>query len=601
MNVAAQAEAGVALVDAIRAALTAGDSDAAIALCESRIRQSASADAYRHLGQLRAARGEHLPAVQAARRACALAPEDPRVWSDLGRVHALAGEYAHAARCFTEAVEVDVRHADGWHNLGVALRVLGQRERAFEALRNALLVEAARADTYLVLGTLFVETGQLEDAIQCFERAALHDPAMPHARSHLAEQWSARGKVRRAEALFRQSLSMDPDHVEGWIGLGSTLEDLGQADGARAAYLQALRRRPEQPRALGCYVALLRGSASTQEQRECVERAQALLQDGAAADEAKALVGYGLAKFHDACGDHERAAASGRLANAARRRVGGAFDRGALKARVDGLIAECTRGFFAGRTRYGLGTDQPVFVVGMPRSGTTLTEQILAAHPQMHGAGELPDLARLAAAAADAGGIEAWQAARRLDIERSRSLAGTYLRALRERAPDTALRISDKAPLNAFQLGFAALLFPNARVIHCRRAAPDVALSVWMENFNADQRYATDVADIACFIAELDRLMAHWQQALPLPILEIRYEDMVADLERQARRMVAFLGLPWNPRCLDFHRADRVIQTPSRWQVRQPLYSRSVGRWRHYAQALPELALHFAEALTHER
>lgn len=596
MNAAAQAEAGIAFVDAIRSALAVGDSDAAVALCESRIRQAAdAADAYRHLGQLRAARGEHLPAMRAAMRACQLAPEDPRAWSDLGRVHALAGEYAHAARCFTEAIEVDVRHADAWHNLGVALRMLRQRERAFEALRNALLIEATRADTYLVLGTLFVETGQLEDAIQCFERAAVHDPAMPRARSHLAEQWSARGKVRRAEALFRQSLSMDPEHVEGWIGLGSTLEDLGQADGARAAYLNALLLRPDQARALGCYVALLRRDTLAQEERDWVLRAQALLQDDTTSDEAKALVGYGLAKFHDARGEYASAAASGRIANAARRRVGGCFDRDALKVRVDGSIAACTREFLNSRARYGVGTDQPVFIVGMPRSGTTLTEQILAAHPQMHGAGELPDLARLATAAADAEGMEPWQAATRLDIEHSRSLAGTYLRALRERAPETALRISDKAPLNAFQLGFAAVLFPNARVIYCRRAAPDVALSVWMENFNADQRYATDLADIACFITELERLMAHWQRALPLPILEMRYEDMVADLEKQARRMVAFLGLPWDSRCLDFHRDDRVVQTPSRWQVRQPLYSRSVGRWHNYAGALPELAMLFPD------
>lgn len=593
------AKARVELVDEIRSALEDGGVDAAIVLCESRVRQAAGvADAYRHLGQLRAAGGEHLPAMRAAMRACELAPQDPSAWSDLGRVHALAGEYAHAARCFTEAVEVDVRHADAWHNLGVALRALGQREQAFEALRNALLIEPARADTYLVLGTLFVESGQLEDAIRCFERAAAHDPAMPYARSRLAELWSARGKVRRAEALFRQSLSMDSDHIEGWVGLGRALEDLGQADGARAAYLNALQRHPGQPHALGSYVALLRGAELAAHERGWVQRAEVALHDSAGADEAKALVGYGLAKFHDTRGDYAQAAAAGRVANAARQRIGGPFDRDALKSRVDGSIAVATREFMLARRRYGLGTDQPVFIVGMPRSSTTLTEQILAAHPRMHGAGELPDLSRLAASVADAEGVEPWEAVTRLDVERSRRLAGAYLSALREGAPEAALRVSDKSPLNAFQLAFACVLFPNARVIHCRRAAPDVALSIWMENFNVEQRYATDFGDIAYFIGELDRLMAHWQVALPLPILELRYESMVADLEGQARRMVAFLDLPWDSRCLDFHRGNRAVQTPSRWQVRQPLYSRSVGCWLNYVEVLPELAAHSPQTQT---
>lgn len=583
-----------ALVDAIRERLDAGDADAAIALCQSRIRESSQdADAHRHLGQLCAARGDHLPALRAALRACELAPDDPRAWSDLGRVHALAGEYAHAARCFTEAVEADVRHADAWHNLGIALRRLHQPAQAFEALRNALSIEPTRADTYLVLGTLFIDSGQLEDAIRCFERAAANDPTMPRARSRLAEQWSARGKVRRAEALFRQSLGMDPDHVEGWVGLGLALEDLGDAEGARGAYLNALRRRPGQAHALGRYVALLRSTEPAEEERRWVQLAEAGLQDASVPDEARALVGYGLARFHDSRGDWARAAASGRLANAARRRIAGPLDRDALKRRVDETIALATREFFEARRRHGLGSDQPVFIVGMPRSGTTLSEQILAAHPQAHGAGELPDLARLASLAASDEGVAPWQAVAHIDPERSRALAGAYLRALREGAPVTALRVSDKSPLNAFQLALAAVMLPNARVIHVRRAAPDVALSIWMENFNAEQRYATDFGDLRCFIDEVERLMAHWRLVLPLPILEIRYEDMVADLEGQARRMLSFLGLPWDRRCLDFHRGERAIQTPSRWQVRQPLYAGSVGRWRRYADWLPEIAAQF--------
>jgi hypothetical protein len=246
-----------------------------------------------------------------------------------------------------------------------------------------------------------------------------------------------------------------------------------------------------------------------------------------------------------------------------------------------------------------VGADQPVFIVGLPRSGTTLTEQILSAHPMLHGAGELPDLARLAACETD--GEAPWRAAAALDEKRSRAAASAYLEALRDGAPRRSLRISDKSPLNFFHLGFAALLLPGARVVHCRRSPADTALSIWLENFNADQRYATDFDDLAFFTALYERVMAHWRDVLPLPTLELQYEETVADLEGRARRLIAFLGAPWDARCLDFHRSARAVQTPSRWQVRQPIHSRSVGRWRLYAEHLPALAAAFPEQASPER
>jgi tetratricopeptide (TPR) repeat protein len=497
-----------------------------------------------------------------------------REWSEQGLAHAADGRLDAAARCFAASIEGDARHADGWHNLGNALRQLGLREAAFTALRNALLLEPGRAQTYLVLGNLLVETGKHEDALECFERAARHDPSLARARSRLADQMSARGRVRRAERLFRQSLGLDPDHIEGWLGLARTLEDVGDAAGARDAYANVLRRRPDSASALGAYLALLPAGEAAAPWRV---RAGDALAAVTTSDEAKALVGYGLAKHYDRCGDRARAAQAAATANAARRRTSGALDRTALEERVERIIATYTAEFFAARRRFGVGNGRPVFIVGLPRSGTTLTEQLLAAHPLLHGAGELADLARLAEAGAD------------IDADDSRVLAGEYLRTLQAGAAERKLRCIDKAPLNFLHLGFAALLFPNARVIHCRRSPRDTALSIWLENFNAEQRYATDFEDLAFFAAQYQRLMAHWRAVLPLPMLDVRYEDTVADLEREARRLVAFLGAPWDARCLAFHTSARAVQTPSRWQVREPLYTRSVGRWRNYAEHLPSL------------
>ena len=500
-------------------------------------------------------------------------------------------DFVPAVDCFARAVQIDERYADGWHNLGTALKKLGQNEVAFTALKTALQIDPTRAESYLNLGNLLIDAGQLRDAVECFERAAKYDPRLAPARSRLGEQLSQLGQVPQAEALFRQSVVLEPDHVQGWVGLGRTLEDVGDAESALSCYRNVLARVPHHPFALGQRFALLRKSATEAE----LNRAQQVLHDDRSKDEARALVGYGLAKYHDRLGEYEAAATAGSIANASRRRASGALDRQALQARVDGLIATYDADFFFERRHFGLGTDQPVFIVGLPRSGTTLCEQILSSHPRLHGSGELPELARLAVKALDEEDIPPWQAASKLTVMRSRELGISYLRALRNGAPKGLLRISDKSPLNFFQLGLAALLFPNARVIHCVRDARDNALSIWMENFNPDHRYATDFDDLAFFHNEHQRLMAHWRAVLPLKTLELRYEDTVNDIEAQARKLIAFLDAKWDARCLDFHRNARVVQTPSRWQVRQPIYNKSVERWRHYAPYLPQLLQAFVE------
>lgn len=576
-----------------------GDLPGAMALCRDRL--SAVPDdvgAHRYLAELHTVCGEAPLALRHAYRACELQPEDSRSWSALGRVQAQFGKLTEAVRSFTRALEIEPDYADGWHNLGVALKKLPARQDAFAALKKALLLDPTRAETYLMLGNLLIEAGQFEDAVECFERAARHDPGLATARSRLAQVFLQGGKVGQAESLFRQSLGLSPDHIQGWLGLGRALEDLGEAEGARAAYINVLHRRPDHALALGQYLALLHqkggDDATSSEAAQWVERADAALCDVAVNDEAKALIGYGLAKHYDRRGDHARAAEAGLAANASRRRAIGPLDRDRLAARVDGLIATYNADFFASRKHYGLGTDQPVFIVGLPRSGTTLTEQMLSAHSLLRGAGELPDLVRIASRSLHGENVEVWRAAELLEPLKCRECAHEYLRALREGAVKGTLRIIDKAPFNFYQLAFVALLFPNAKVIHCRRDARDNALSIWLENFNAEQRYATDFDDLSFLHAQYLRLMAHWEKVLPLKMLDVSYEDTVADHERQARRILRFLDVPWDPRCLSFHSNERAVQTPSRWQVRQPVYSHSVGRWRHYAEHLPQMVAAFA-------
>jgi len=583
-----------ALLESINAALAADDAASALRLCEERLTSAPEdPDAQRYLGQIVARQGNCDAACQAARRATELAPNDPRTWSDLGRVWVLSRDWPAAVRCFRQAVSLKADYADGWHNLGAALKHIGEQERALSCLQRALEIEPTRADTYLAMGGLLVEDGQLDEALWCFDRAAAHAPDSSRARNRLAQELSDCGQVDQAKALFRRSLAQRPDDLDAWFGLGHAMEDLGRASLATACYLKILEQQPDHGLALGQYLTVVKDEA---EAAAWISHAHRALSQNETPDEAKALVGYGLAKYYDRRGQYEPAAQAGLAANAARRRKAGPLNRAALQARVDGIIATYTSEFFSERTRWGIGTDQPVFIVGLPRSGTTLIEQILAAHPSMHGAGELPDLARLAVHSIAGQSKAPWQAASLLTDEMaSRLLAHDYLRALRRNASPDCHRISDKQPLNFFHLAFVALLFPNARVIHCRRDARDNALSIWMENFNADQRYATDFADLAFFRLQYERVMDHWHTALPLTILDVQYEEVVADLEGQARRLMGFLGVPWDERCLDFHQVNRAVQTPSRWQVRQPIYTRSVGRWKSYTPYLPELGEAFSQ------
>jgi len=576
----------------LTAAIRARDWPRLRTLCEDRLRTVPNdPDAHRHLGQLLLAEGALDEALGEAERAAALAPDDPRAWSDLGRVHAALETLAEAAQCFRKAVDLAPRYADGWHNLGAALKRLGRTEQAFEALQAALDVEPRRADSWLALGDLLSNAGQIDDALGCFERAVKYDTGEHDARNRLARELAGLGQVARAEALLRQATAREPRNVEAWLALADVLEIAGKGADALASYGKALALAPQHPMALGRTLSLLPREADP---AGLPDRAAERMDTPDTPDEGRALVGYGLAKHHDRRGAYAEAADAGRKANAARRRAAGPLDRDALTARVDGIAATYTADFFRERRGYGVGTDQPVFIVGLPRSGTTLVEQILSAHPLLHGAGELPDLARLAARDRAAPGDAPWQAALALDRRQSLPAAHAYLEALRRGAPDSALRISDKSPLNFFHLAFAALLFPNARVIHCTRDIRDTALSIWMENFNPDQQWSTDFDDLAFFAGQYRRLMAHWREVLPLPILEVAYEETVADVESQARRLTDFLGVPWDDRCLDFHASGRAVQTPSRWQVRQPIYTRSVGRWRRYAEHLPELERAFA-------
>jgi hypothetical protein len=298
--------------------------------------------------------------------------------------------------------------------------------------------------------------------------------------------------------------------------------------------------------------------------------------------EERAAAGFAFAKALDDADRYDEAFAAYDAANRAYRAAAGdGFDATDLAGRIDRSLADFTAAFFAAVGGWGNPSELPVFIVGLPRSGTSLIEQIAASHSRVFGAGELKTIGE---AAVELGPVDApWtQAAVRraadAHLERLRGLGGG------------ADRVIDKLPDNIFMLAVIATLYPAARIIFCRRDPRDIGVSCFFQKFSAGLlTFSYDLADCGRRIRETERLAAHWHRVLPLRWLDVRYESLVADLEGESRRLIEFLGLAWEPACLDFHRTIRTVQTASSWQVRQPLYHRSVGRWRHYERHLGPL------------
>ncbi len=296
-----------------------------------------------------------------------------------------------------------------------------------------------------------------------------------------------------------------------------------------------------------------------------------------------------MAKLHDEGGDYDEAFHCFRAGNDLRK-AGHRYQPEEESLFVDRLMASFNKELFGEKERIGNRSERPVFIVGMPRSGTTLVEQILASHPQVHGHGELEEMAELVRGLSERlGSRQPYpECVKTLDEITAGSLAEAHLAQL-ERHGCGVVRSIDKMPHNFLHLGLIALLFPRARLIHCLRDPLDTCLSCYFQDFGSRHRFSCDLEQLGRCYRNYQRLMAHWHATLPRPILDVPYEGLVHDQELWCRKLIDFLGLPWDERCLTYYKTERPVLTSSAWQVRQPIYTSSVGRWRHYAKHLGPL------------
>jgi tetratricopeptide (TPR) repeat protein len=429
--------------------------------------------------------------------------------------------------------------------------------------------------------------GRPDEAVACFQQALVLRPDHREAHEALGQLHMEKGRIQQALHHARTAAELAPDDRETVLSLAYVLEADRQTDVAWQVVERLLEARYESPRLA---VLFARIAPRVSRQRQALELVECMLANGKTrfARETSSLH-FLASDLLDKLNEYDRAFAHARQANAARNVR---YDAQSVEPNTTMTIGYFTRERLGCLPRMTNVDRRPVFIVGMPRSGTSLVEQILAAHPDVHGAGELTWLQRMVEKMSDdrpSGAQVGWPfALDRLSLSDLDTMASGYLQRLSALAP-AARCITDKMPSNFLRLGLIAVLFPQARIIHCRRNPLDTCLSCYFTDFATGNEFSFDLASLGHQYRQYERLMAHWANVLDLPILDVTYEQLVADVESHARSMVKFVGLEWDERCLRFHETKRTVATASLEQVRRPIYRSSVERWRNYDQYLAPL------------
>jgi tetratricopeptide (TPR) repeat protein len=520
-----------------------------------------------------------------------LEPTTAVLHDNLGNALVALDRPADALAVYREAARLDPDLAVAQAHLGRTLQREGALDEAVAGLEKAVALEPGNAMYWEWLAALQDERDAFEASIPCWEQVL--SLGTRRAAPHLALGWALQEVGRRDEARdhYLAALRIEPESGAAHLQLGGLHEELGAMAEAEAAFRTALTLQPAMPLPHARLATLLRHNLPDAD----LAALEARLADTALDQGPRARLLFGLAHALDGRGEYARAALCLRQANAITSELArGRKDYDPVRhARfVDGVLGAFDVQLFTRLRESGAGLDtrRPVFVFGLPRSGTTLTEQVLASHSRIHGAGELRLVRRTFEAIPGVLGRSGRprDAIAYLDRDAVGRLAGQHLDHLAVQGGVTAERIVDKMPNNYLYLGVLAVLFPRAVFIHCRRDLRDVALSCWMTDFRSI-RWASDPAHIAARFHEYRRAMDHWEQVLPAPIHHVDYQETVTDLESVARRLLAACGLEWEPACLEFHRTERPVRTASLAQVRQPVYRHSLARWKRYEEPLADL------------
>lgn len=607
-----------------REALTTYEQAIAIAP-EQALLHAYRADTLRELGRIHAA-------IEAYQQALNLSPDLPHAIGNFGLTLLAVGQPERALEYCRRAAESEAKNSQAWMNLGTVFRTLGQLEAAMDAYGKAYDLNPDSAMLCTLIGGIWQEVSELPQALTWYDKALAIEPDRLDSHCAFAGAILDLGDSATAITRYKEIIEQHSDYGEAYSGLSQALWEDGDAEEAVAVAYRAVELKPENA-GLRAHLASILASAGDVESANAANRKalavnpncipalvnlaqnlrgklppedaqqmETLLEAKWAREGTQSALHFGLAHYYDGCKNYGQAAthaiAANKLHTAYKQERGWDYNPDDYAQYIDQLIAHFTPEFFQRTQGMGNPSTAPVFIVGMPRSGTTLTEQILASHPQVFGAGErnfagncfnsLPSLM------GHPGSTTVWDCLQQLGQPQILHLADWHLAQLEQLLTkagterENVQRIVDKMPDNYSLLGWIVTAFPNAKIIHCRRDVRDVAVSCWMTQFKSI-RWAFDLTHIAERIQQYWRIMEHWRRVLPVPMLEIDYEETVDQQTAQTVRLLDFIGLEWDDACMQFHKTDRLVRTASVTQVRQPIYKRSVERWRSYEEALQPL------------
>lgn len=579
-----------------------------------------SATAHSNLGVALFDREDYGAAEQSQKKALELAPNLPQALNNLGSICRRREDKEGAADYYRRVLEVAPNHLESLNNLGAVLTELSRPEAAREHLLRAVQIKPDYAEAHRNIGTMFLqqedfekaeiafketlkykpdfsealiglatihrENDNLPEAREMLERALNIEPDKPIVHTQLALQWSDEGFPERALESFDRALELDPESESALVGKGHFLTEFGDLDGAEVALDTALEYHPGSTSARLAKVQLKKVSQDD----DVVVALNAELNDLPREAITRRLpIHFGLGKCHDDRGEYELAMQH-YLEGCRMKRARIEYDAEANRAAFEQITQTFDGAMLARLSQQGAESDCPIFVLGMPRSGTTLTEQIIASHSRVHGAGELPDLLQIASRSPLTGQRVGFPASMvNLTGGELRQLGARYVDGLTARNPQ-AKHITDKMPANFQALGLIYLMLPNARIVHVKRDPVDTCVSNISKMFKQGQNHTYDLRELGLYYRDYVELMAHWRSALPeSAFFEIQYEDLVADTETYARALLDYCGLEWEAGVLDFHKTERSIRTASVTQVRQPIYKSSVAKWKRYEQSLEPL------------
>lgn len=550
-----------------------------------------SANAYHILGSAQQCLNDYQSAIKSYKTAISLDNTQAETYYFLANLYKILGEFNPAIDAYRSAINLTPQFVEALNNLGALLTRIHQLKEAYEVLTKADSLRPYSEHILCNIGELFLADNKIQDAEVYANKALQINPYFFDAHRLLGNVYTKKGEYGNAIESFNTALSLDPDDTNIIGSIAGLLEKRGEFDEALNLLEPVISDDNPDPTVLLSFSAI---SRNNDRQKEAISLIETSINESYIDDIARINLYTELGKQYDSLENYTKSFENYTNANKIERRINSEF----LNRRSDGLTEvddisklykKYSHEFWHNYVKSGNTSNRPIFIVGLPRSGTTLTEQILASHPDVYGAGELPDIAQLA-------NTLSFDASKKQfsgdipDLSQDTLLAASkkYINKL-ESFSNTASRVVNKMPTDFWHIGLISLLFPNAYIINMIRDPRDICLSMYFQRFGSHMTFTTDLEELAEYYLSYKAIMQYWHKSLDIKILDVVYEDLVSEQELITRRIIDFCDLDWNDDCLNFHKTKRDVNTPSYDQVRKPMYKKSVARWKNYEEFLKPL------------